>query len=282
MKQYLELLNHVMENGVDRVDRTGVGTRSVFGYQMRFDLREGFPALTTKKLAWKAMLSELLFFLEGSTDERRLCEILHGTRDKNKTTIWTANANAPYWKDKAKFEGDLGLIYSSSWRNWETPQGEFIDQISNLVDGIKKDPFSRRHIVSAWNPYALDKCALPPCHVLSQFYVNDNNELSCHLYTRSQDIPLGTPFNIASYSLLTHMIAQVCGLKVGEYIHTIGDAHIYINQMDGVIEQLKREPMPLPTLWLNPEVTDINAFTMDDAKLIEYKHHDPIKFEFAT
>lgn len=304
MKQYIDLLQHIITNGEDRKDRTGVGTRSVFGYQMRFDLEKGFPAVTTKKLAWKAMLSELLWFIEGSSDERRLCEILYGTRSPEKTTIWTSNANADYWKSNAKFDGDCGRIYGKQWREFrggvkiaqpilsQRPeeyiddyvenQYHYIDQIKQLVDGIKKDPFGRRHIISAWNPSEINQMALPPCHVLSQFYVSNNNKLSCQLYTRSQDVPLGTPFNIASYAVLTHMIAQVCGLKVGHYVHTIGDAHIYLNQIDGVIEQLKRDPMPLPTLWLNPEVTDIDSFTMDDVKLIDYNHHSPIKFEFAT
>lgn len=282
MRQYLDLLNHVVSNGEDRPDRTGIGTKSVFGYQMRFDLNDGFPAITTKKLAWKAMVSELLWFLEGSTDERRLCEILHGTRDTSKRTIWSDNAEADYWGPNAKFEGDLGLVYGHQWRKWETPTGEVIDQISNLIDGIKKDPYGRRHIVSAWNPYALDKCALPPCHTLFQFYVSGNGKLSCQLYQRSMDIPLGCPFNIASYALLTHMVAKECGLGVGDYVHTIGDAHIYNNQLDTTHEQLIREPLPLPTLWLNPEVKSIFDYTMDDIKLTNYTHHEPIKYEFAT
>lgn len=290
MKQYHEALKTILENGVNKTDRTGVGTRSVFGMQMRFDLRTGFPAVTTKKLAWRAVVSELLWFLEGSNDERRLAEILHGTRDSNKKTIWTDNANAEYWKSKAMFPGDLGKVYGVQWRSWPSykwndranaHEYKPIDQIQQLIDGIKQDPDSRRHILSAWNPAELDQMALPPCHVLSQFDVT-NGHLSCHLYQRSADAPLGVPFNIASYSLLTHMIAQVCDLKVGEFIHTIGDLHIYLNQIDGVKEQLTREPLLLSKLWINPDIKDINCFTMNDIKLIDYQSHPSITFPFST
>ena len=282
MKQYIDLLQHILDNGEDRDDRTGVGTKSVFGYQMRFNLQDGFPAVTTKKLAWKAVVSELLWFISGSTNERDLCEILHGTRDTEKSTIWTANANSDYWKSKAKFEGDCGRIYGYQMRRWTNYKCEEIDQLQRLIDGIKNDPFSRRHLMVTYNPGEIDDQSLPACHSLSQFYVSKDGKLSCQLYQRSGDTPLGIPFNIASYALLTHMIAKECGLDAGEYVHTIGDAHIYLNQIDGVTEQLKRETLPLPDIWLNPQVSSIFDYTMDDIKLICYTHHNPIKFEFAT
>ena len=253
-----------------------MGTISVFGRQLRFNLKESFPAITTKKLAWKAVVGELLWFLEGSSDERRLAEITHGTSE-GVTTIWTPNALAPYWKSKAKFEGDLGRIYGVQWRDFGG-----VDQLLNLVEGLKKDPNGRRHILSAWNPSELDQMALPPCHVLCQFYVNKNKELSCHMYQRSQDVFLGAPFNYASYALLTHMIAQVCGYGVGELIVSTGDTHIYQNHVDRVREQLTREPYPLPKLWLNPSVTDIDGFTMDDIKLIDYQSHSQLKAPMAV
>lgn len=281
MKQYKEALQFILENGQKREDRTGEGTLSVFGYQMRFNLEEGFPAVTTKKLAWKAMLSELLWFIEGSGDERRLAEILHGSRDLQFKTIWTDNANAPYWKPKAKYEGDLGNVYGVQWRSWEAPNGQKIDQLSNLIHRIKTDPYSRRLILTAWNVGELDNMALPPCHTFSQFYVN-NGKLSCQMYQRSADFFLGVPFNIASYALFTHMIAQVCDLQVGEFVHTFGDAHIYLNHIDAVKEQLTREPYPLPKLYINPEVKDIEQFTMDDFRLVDYKHHASIKAPMAV
>lgn len=295
MKQYLELLQDILTNGEIKDDRTGIGTISVFGRNLRFDLRRGFPAVTTKKLAWKACVGELLWFIEGSQDERRLAELTHGTRD-GVVTIWTPNALAPYWKPKAKFDGDLGRIYGVQWRHWRShiPEGEpdiddeygktwfdpiykEIDQLSILIEGIKKDPNSRRHILTAWNPGELDSMALPPCHVLCQFYVNKNKELSCHMYQRSQDVFLGAPFNYASYALLTHMIAHVCGYGVGELIVSTGDTHIYQNHVDQVKELLSREPHPLPKLRLNPSVTDIDKFTMDDIKLIDYQSHGQLK-----
>ncbi len=286
MKQYIDLLKNIIDNGEDRNDRTGVGTRSIFGYQMRFNLNDGFPAVTTKKLAWKSVYSELLWFISGSTDERALCKLLHGTRDESKKTVWTANANADYWKNKSSFLGDCGRIYAKQWREFRgvSASGDItsVDQLTALIEGIKKDPFGRRHIISAWNPVEIDQMALPPCHALFQFYVSGKGKLSCQLYQRSADVPLGVPFNIASYALLTHMVAKECGLDVGEYVHTFGDAHIYLNQMDGVKEQIERDPWPLPTLWLNPEVKSIFEYTMDDVKLIDYNHHSPIKFEFAT
>jgi thymidylate synthase len=282
MQQYLSTLRDILEFGEERLDRTKVGTIGIFGTQERYDLREGFPATTTKKLAWKAVVSELLWFIEGSTDERRLAEILHGTRDPAKTTIWTANANADYWKPKAQYPGDVGLVYGYQWRHWGPRLGERVDQLTNLIEGIKKDPYGRRHIISAWQPGELDKMALPPCHVLAQFYVSANNELSCQMYQRSNDFFLGCPFNIASYSLLTHMIAQVCGLKVGEFIHTTGDAHIYSNHVEQVKEQLSRTPFPIPKLWLNPDIKNIDDFKMGDIELREYSHHPAIKAEMAV
>ena len=274
---YLELLQDILENGETREDRTGVGTISVFGRQLRFNLEKGFPAVTTKKLAWKACKSELIWFLEGSGDERRLAKILHGTKDPVNTTIWTGNATAPYWEPKAKFSGDLGRVYGVQWRNWGG-----VDQIKNLIDGIKQDPYSRRHIVSAWNVDELDDMALPPCHVMSQFSVSNNGRLSCHMYQRSVDVFLGLPFNIASYALLTHMIAQVCGLRVGELIISTGDTHIYLNHREQVEEQLTRRPYPAPTLWLNPAITEIDRFSMDDIQLTNYESHASIKAEMAV
>jgi len=274
---YLELLEDILENGEVREDRTGVGTISVFGRQLRFDLEKGFPAVTTKKLAWKACKSELIWFLEGSGDERRLAKILHGTKDPANTTIWSGNATAPYWEPKAKFPGDLGRVYGVQWRDWGG-----VDQIKNLIDGIKKDPYSRRHIVSAWNVDELDNMALPPCHVMSQFSVSNNGRLSCHMYQRSVDVFLGLPFNIASYALLTHMIAQVCGLRVGELVISTGDTHIYLNHREQVEEQLTRRPYPAPTLWLNPDITEIDRFNMDDIQLTNYESHASIKAEMAV
>jgi thymidylate synthase len=303
MKQYLDLLQDILTNGETKDDRTGTGTISVFGRHLRFDLRRNFPAVTTKKLAWKACVGELLWFIEGSGDERRLAEHTHGTRD-GVVTIWTPNALAPYWKPKAKFEGDLGRVYGVQWRHWQTPithatetfRDEFgnyynrggsihikeTDQLANLIKGLKKDPNGRRHILSAWNPGELDQMALPPCHVMCQFYVNKNRELSCHMYQRSVDVYLGLPFNIASYALLTHLIAQVCDLNVGELVISTGDTHIYQNHVEQVNEQMSREPYQLPTLWLNPEIKDINNFKMDDIKLIDYQSHGQLKAPMAV
>lgn len=276
MKQYHDLLKDILENGEERTDRTTVGTLSVFGRQLRFDLRDGFPAITTKKLAWKACVGELLWFLEGSSDERRLADITHGT-GTGKVTIWTPNAMAPYWKPKAKFEGDLGRVYGVQWRDWAG-----IDQVKKLIERLKTNPFDRRHILSAWNVAELDQMALPPCHVMSQFYVSKNKELSCHMYQRSVDVFLGLPFNIASYALLTHMIAQVCGLKVKELVISTGDTHIYKDHIDQVKEQLTREEYPLPKLWLNPVVDDIFFFSLDDCRLLEYKSHGSIQAKMAV
>ncbi len=281
MKQYLGALRHVLENGVDRQNRTGVSTRAVFGMQLRFDMEEGFPAVTTKKLPWKSIVSELLWFIEGSDDERRLAEILHGSRDKDKKTIWTANAEADYWKPKAKFEGDLGRIYGVQWRKWKSADGREIDQLAEAIRLIKENPASRRIIVTAWNPAELGQMALPPCHAFFQFFVA-NNKLSLLMYQRSCDMFLGVPFNIASYSLLLHMTAQVTGLKPGEFIHTLADAHIYHNHFEQVKEQLSRNPFLLPKLWLNPEIKNIDDFTMDGIKLENYQFHPAIKAEMAV
>ena len=300
MKQYLELLQDILTNGEIKDDRTGIGTISVFGRNLRFDLRRGFPAVTTKKLAWKACVGELLWFIEGSQDERRLAELTHGTRD-GVVTIWTPNALAPYWKPKAKFDGDLGRIYGVQWRHWKShiPEGEpdiddeygktwfdpiykEIDQLSILIEGIKKDPNSRRHILTAWNPGELDSMALPPCHVLCQFYVNKNKELSCHMYQRSVDAFLGLPFNITSYALLTHLIAQVCGLGVAELVISTGDTHIYTNHVEQVKEQLSRTSLPLTTLKLNPDIKNIDDFSPKDIELVDYKCYTAIKADMAV
>jgi thymidylate synthase len=276
MKQYHDLLEDILNNGEVKDDRTGVGTISVFGRQLRFDLTVGFPAVTTKKLAWKSVVSELLWFIEGSGDERRLAEILHGSRDIERSTIWTGNAQAAYWTPKARYYGDLGRVYGVQWRDWRG-----VDQLSNLIEGIKTDPNGRRHIITAWNVDELDKMALPPCHVLAQFYVS-NGKLSCHMYQRSVDVFLGLPFNIASYALLTHMIAQVCDLKVGELIISTGDTHIYSNHVEQVKEQLSREEYPLPALFLNPEIKNIDKFSMDDILLFDYQSHGTIKADMAV
>ena len=279
MNQYLNALTQVLKQGKIKDDRTGAGTISLFGMQQRYDLSKTFPAVTTKKLAWKACAGELLWMIEGSGNERRLAEITHGT-SAGTVTIWTPNALAPYWKPKAKYEGDLGRVYGVQWRQWQGPSGS-VDQLLNLIDGIKQDPHSRRHIISAWNPGELEDMALPPCHILAQFYVADG-KLSCQMYQRSCDMFLGVPFNIGSYSLLTHLIAQVCNLEVGEFIHVLGDAHIYLNHVEQVKEQLSRAPMPPPQLWLNPDITDITKFTMNDIKLINYTSHAAITAPMAV
>lgn len=287
---YLNALKQVLEEGEDRPDRTGVGTKSVFGLQMRFDLSEGFPAVTTKKLAWRACVSELLWFIEGSGDENRLKEILHGDRYSEKKTIWSDNATADYWTKKRlqRHAGDLGRVYGVQWRRWRAPLVRInkvvlqnCDQLLSLIEGIKEDPYSRRHIITAWNPGELELMALPPCHMMAQFYVN-NGKLSCQMYQRSADMFLGVPFNIASYALFTHMIAQVCNLEVGELIITIGDAHIYSNHIEQVNEQLKRKPLPLPTLKLNPKIEVITDFDMTDIELVDYQSHDAISAPMAV
>jgi thymidylate synthase len=287
MKEYLTALEYILENGKDRDDRTGVGTRGVFGYQMRFDLRNEFPAVTTKKLAWKSVVSELLWFLEGSTDERRLAEIHYGkTRDNliGKNTIWTANADKQgkdlgYLNDNVT--KNLGPVYGSQWRSWNA-RGHHVDQIVEVMKSIYTDPSSRRHIVSAWNAGEVDKMALPPCHTMFQFYVQDG-ELSCQLYQRSADMFLGVPFNIASYSLLTHMLAQICNLEVGDFVWSGGDCHIYNNHIEQVTEQLTREPNSLPELVM-PKFNSLE--TLLKTKPTEYmlENYNPmpsIKAEMA-
>lgn len=281
MKKYLNLLEDVLENGVDRKGRNGT-TRAVFARQVRFNLEEGFPAVTTKKLAWKSVVSELLWFLEGSGDDNRLKEILG--KDK---TIWSANAQADYWKPKAKFDGDLGRVYGVQWRAWQKPDGETVDQIAEVIERIKNDPYDRRLIVSAWNPGELDQMALPPCHMFFQFFVTPDEsgepaKLSMHMVQRSCDLFLGVPFNIASYALLLSMVAQVTGLKPFELVMSFNDLHIYEDHLDAVKEQLKRDPFPLPKLVLNPDIKTIDDFTMDDIALSEYESHDTIKAPMAV
>lgn len=273
MKQYLDALEYILENGDDRLDRTGVGTKAVFGMQMRYDMDDGFPAVTTKKLFFKGVKGELLWFISGSNDNKQL--------NKLGVHIWDGNAEADYWKPKARFDGDLGRVYGVQWRSWRNPDGEEIDQLANAITKINTDPTNRRIIVSAWNPGELDQMALPPCHVFYQFFVADG-KLSLQMYQRSCDMFLGVPFNIASYALLLHMVAQVTGLKPGEFIHTLGDAHIYKNHFEQVKEQLSRKPYLRPELWLNPEVNKIDGFKMEDIKLKDYKYHPSIKAKMAV
>ena len=264
MKQYLDLMRHVMAHGTKKEDRTGTGTVSVFGYQMRFDLNEGFPVVTTKKLHLKSIIHELLWFLKGDTNIRYLKE--HGV------SIWDEWADA---------DGNLGPVYGYQWRNWPTPDGRHIDQIAQVIQQVKTNPDSRRIIVSAWNVADVDTMALPPCHAFFQFYVADG-KLSCQLYQRSADIFLGVPFNIASYALLTMMMAQVTGLKLGDFVHTLGDAHLYLNHLEQAQLQLAREPHPLPHMRINPAVTDLFDFTYDDFELVGYEHHPHIKAPVAV
>jgi thymidylate synthase len=264
MKQYLDLMRHVKDHGVRKEDRTGTGTLSVFGYQMRFDISEKFPAVTTKKLHFKSIIHELIWFLKGETNIKYLKD--------NKVTIWDE------WADE---KGDLGPVYGSQWRSWHTPDGHTIDQISQVIDQIKKNPDSRRLIVSAWNVSEIEKMALAPCHALYQFYVA-NGRLSCQMYQRSADIFLGVPFNIASYALLTLMIAQVCGLKPGEFVHTLGDAHLYRNHLEQVDTQLSREPLPLPVMKINPDVKSIFDFKYEDFELVGYESHPAISAPIAV
>lgn len=264
MKQYLDLLDHIMKNGKEKKDRTGTGTLAVFGYQMRFDLHSGFPLLTTKKMHLKSIIYELLWFLKGDTNIKYL--------NDNGVTIWDE------WADS---NGDLGHIYGYQWRSWPDSNGKHIDQIDKLIKGIQDDPASRRHIVNAWNVGDLDKMALPPCHILFHFYVNEG-KLSCLLYQRSCDTFLGVPFNIASYALLTMMLAQVTGLKPGEFIHTLGDAHIYLNHKEQVKLQLSREPFPSPNIAINPDVKNIFDFQFSDFKLENYESHPHIKGKISV
>ncbi len=332
MKEYLDLMKKVLDTGVDRPDRTGTGTRALFAEQLRFNLQEGFPAVTTKKLAWNAVKSELLWFLEGSGDEKRLKEILHGSRESTKPTIWTGNAEAPYWQPKAEYEGDLGRVYGVQWRDWTNSDGKKVDQLLDLVDGLKKDPYGRRHVLSAWNPGELDQMALPPCHMFAQFFVAPMTEvemniaylakratlpledraafdidatgmsregrpktafdlleigipsmkLSCQMYQRSADLFLGVPFNIASYALLTHMLAQVSGYSAGELILTFGDAHVYHNHFEAARTQLERSPYTRCVLKINKDVTDMTKFCMSDLNLENYSNHPTIKAPMAV
>jgi thymidylate synthase len=263
MKPYLDILKHVLENGAIKHDRTGIGTKSVFGHQMRFDLSKGFPLVTTKKVHLKSIIYELLWFLRGDTNTKFLKD--------NSVRIWNE------WEDE---NGNLGPVYGHQWRSWNTSDGKTIDQISEVIESIKHNPDSRRHIVSAWNVGDLDKMALPPCHILFQFYVVDG-KLSCQLYQRSADLFLGVPFNIASYALLTMMVAQVCDLKPAEFIHTLGDTHIYLNHFEQVKLQLSREPKALPTMHINPSVKNIFEFNYSDFSIENYDPYPPIKGEVA-
>ena len=265
MKEYLDLLKLVLENGKERSDRTGVGTIGVFGAQARFNLRDSFPLLTTKKLHTRSIIHELLWFLKGDTNVKYLHD--------NKVSIWDE------WADK---DGNLGRIYGAQWTDWRAPDGRSINQIKQVENSLKKDPFGRRHIVCAWNPGELDKMALPPCHAMFQFYVSADGELSCQLYQRSADLFLGVPFNIASYAMLTMMMAQVCGYKAGEFIHTFGDLHIYKNHLDQVRLQLSREPRPLPKLVLNPERKRLEDFVFEDFSIQGYDPHPAIKAPIAV
>lgn len=309
MKQLQELYQKVLNEGIESIDRTGVGTIKLIGQQMRFDLNEGFPAVTTKRLAWKAMTSELLWFIEGSHDERRLCEILHGTRDWTETTIWTGNY-LNQGKALGYSNGELGPVYGKQWREWEDYKFSAIpeeiqelkdkgykvldytgahgvvmkrttDQLQTVIDGIKNDPYGRRHILSSWNVGELDDMTLPPCHSFVQWVVSDG-KLSCILHQRSADLFLGVPFNISSYSLLTHMIASLTGLGVGEFIWNGGDCHIYKNHIEQVKEQLLREPLELPTLWLDTSITSIDDFKMNSFKLVNYNPMPTIKAPMAV
>jgi thymidylate synthase len=264
MKQYLDLMQHVLSKGTKKEDRTGTGTISTFGYQMRFNLQEGFPCITTKKLHLKSIIHELLWFLQGDTNVKYLQE--NGVR---------------IWNDWADEKGELGHVYGYQWRSWPKPDGTHLDQITQLINDIKTNPHSRRLIVSAWNAGDIENMALPPCHAFFQFYVNDG-KLSCQLYQRSADVFLGVPFNIASYALLTLMVAQVTGLQAGEFVHTFGDVHIYLNHMEQVKLQLSREPKKLPIMWINPEIDDIFKFKFDDFRLENYEPHPHIKGEVSV
>lgn len=282
MQVYLDTLKKIIETGTDRSGRNG-NTRALFAQQMRFSMDDGFPAVTTKKLAFRSMAIELLWFMSGQTDNNELTRL--------KCNIWTANAEADYWKEKAKFPGDLGRVYGAQWRDWKKPNGESIDQLQGALNLIQNNPESRRIIVSAWNPGELDQMALPPCHAMFQFFVH-GDKLSLHLYQRSADMFLGVPFNIASYSLMLHLIAQITGKTPGEFILTLGDAHIYEDHFDAVNEQLSRTPYDLPQLWINPEITTLDQLTTKNLteakdvfkmmKLENYEHHPTIKAKMAV
>ncbi|GAB2683042.1 thymidylate synthase [Thalassiella azotivora] len=264
MRQYHDLLRHVLENGTPKSDRTGTGTLSVFGYQNRYDLADGFPLVTTKKVHVRSVVGELIWFLKGSTNIR-----------------WLQERGISIWDEWADADGDLGPVYGYQWRSWPTPDGGSVDQISKVVESIRTNPDSRRHLVTAWNPADVDDMALPPCHTMFQFYVSDGR-LSCQLYQRSADVFLGVPFNIASYALLTHMVAQVCDLQPGEFVHTFGDTHLYSNHLDQAREQLTRDPRPLPTLQLNPDVRSLDAFELEDVEVHGYDPHPAIKAPVAV
>ena len=264
MRAYLDLVQRILDKGVVKQDRTGTGTRSVFGHQLRFDLSEGFPVVTTKKVHLKSVVAELLWFIRGDTN-----------------TTWLREHGVTIWDEWADEHGDLGPIYGYQWRSWPTPGGGHVDQLAAVIEQIKRDPDSRRHIVNAWNVSDLSAMALTPCHAMFQFYVADGR-LSCQLYQRSADVFLGVPFNIASYALLTAMVAQICDLEVGDFVHTFGDAHLYLNHHDQAREQLTREPRTLPSLHLDPAVRDIDAFTMDSVKISDYDPHPPIKAPIAV